>query len=267
MGARLDAALSYADQARSIIPVEPGGKLPAIEWKRYQAERATPSRIEHWWQRADWNVGVVTGQISNLVVVDVDHRHGGSSTLAKLQADHGCVSTAEVATPNGVHLWFAHPGGRRIPNSAGLLGPGLDVRGDGGFVVAPPSIRGNGAYSWCGLFEQLASAANLPAWLESLLAPPRSPRPTTVAAGAVAGDSYLQAAIRAILGELEHATEGRRNNLVFWAACRVLELRRQGAPTSWIEVVRQAGFRLVAGDFTRTEVEKAIASAHKRVGP
>jgi hypothetical protein len=265
MGARLQAALSYAHQARSIIPVEPGGKLPAIEWKRYQAERATPDRIEHWWRRADWNVGVVTGQISNLVVVDVDFRHGGSATLARLAATHGRLETAEVATPNGAHLWFTHPGGR-VPNSAGLLGPGLDVRGDGGFVVAPPSSRDDGAYRWCGLFEQLASASDLPAWLVALLAPPKrstpAAKPTTNQGGA--GEGYLAAAIRGILADLGDATEGTRNNTVFWAACRVLELQRQGAPASWLDTIRQAGHRL---GLDQVEVNRIIASARKRVLP
>jgi hypothetical protein len=187
----------------------------------------------------------------------------GRPPLARLEADHGRLVTAEVGTPNGAHLWFTHPGGR-IPNSAGLLGPGLDVRGDGGYVVAPPSSRGDGAYRWCGLFEQLASAADLPAWLAALLAPPKrsTVKPTTSQGGGGSGGGYLAAAIGAILAELAAATEGQRNNTVFWAACRVLELQRQGAPASWLDTIEQAGLRL---GLDQAEITKTIVSARKRV--
>lgn len=273
MGARLDAALGYCHQGRSIIPVEPGGKLPAIPWRRYQAERASPDRIAHWWNRADWNVGLVCGQISNLVCIDVDFRHHGTGALAKLEATYGTLATAEVATPNGVHLWFSHPG-VRIPNSAGLLGPGLDVRADGGFVVAPPSVRDDGAYAWSGrtLLEE-SDMAPLPTWLVRLLTTPAPQSanllPPTSGRHGDRHQRYLQAAITGILNQPARARPGAtdgtgRNDQLFRAAVRVVELQHQGAPESWIAIIEQAGLRL---GLDQAEIAKTIQSARKRVGP
>jgi hypothetical protein len=259
VSARLNAALEYESQGRSVIPVAPGGKVPAIAWQRYQTRRATPERIRLWWGRADFNVGIVTGAISDLVVVDCDFRAGGAQSLAKLEAQYGTLQAAEVATPNGAHLWFRHPG-RRVPNSVGLLGPGLDVRADGGLVVAPPSIRDDGAYSWCSLLS--ANPATLPGWLARLVMPPVHPptgRPSTAPGG---GGNYLERAISGILADLAATTPGRRNHLLFWAACRVLELRRQGAPDGWLDIIAGAGRRLGLPD---SEVDRITRSAAKRV--
>jgi Bifunctional DNA primase/polymerase, N-terminal len=178
MGARLDAALGYRDLGRSVIPVEVGGKLPAIPWKAYQAERATEARVRHWWSRADFNVGIVTGAISNLIVVDVDGRAGGYESLARLGAEHGALDAPEVATAGGgSHLWFAHPG-CPVGNTAGALGPGIDTRGDGGFVICPPSVRPDGAYTWC---EWLCEVPPLPGWLVEWLTATSTPVPAAPA--------------------------------------------------------------------------------------
>jgi hypothetical protein len=209
MSARLEAALGYAGLGRSVIPVVPGGKLPALpSWKRYQAERATGDRIRHWWARQDWNVGIVTGAISGVVIVDVDLRKPeAADTMAMLAATIGLPPTPEVTTATGgIHLWYQHPGpGIRVPNSAGqfasgLKTPGVDVRGDGGFAVCPPSIRPEGAYTWC---EWLCELALLPpALLEHLVerkpvaAKPSSPwRQRVQAATRTLRSAYAQQAI------------------------------------------------------------------------
>jgi hypothetical protein len=85
------------------------------------------------------------------VVLDVDPDAGGSESLAKLERLGGPVpTTARSRTGGGgIHLFFRYPRGKEIRNSAGLLGPGLDVRGEGGYVVVPPS-RTQGAYVWVG---------------------------------------------------------------------------------------------------------------------
>jgi hypothetical protein len=83
-------------------------------------------------------VGVPTGKKSGLVVLDVDVDGGGLESLAKLEyAVDPASKTARARTGGGgIHI-FRYP--REIRNSAGLLGPGLDVRGEGGYVVVPPS--------------------------------------------------------------------------------------------------------------------------------
>ncbi len=84
-------------------------------------------------------------------MIDVDQAHGGFDTLAKLKADGAFPDGLQVSTgSDGLHLYFAHPG-RTVRNSVGALGPGVDVRGDGGYVIAPPSRHASGGtYRWKG---------------------------------------------------------------------------------------------------------------------
>jgi hypothetical protein len=94
-------------------------------------------------------VGLVTGRISGLVVVDVDVQHGGPDSVAALEAAHGALSpTVEALTGGGGrHLYYAHHG-TLVANQVALR-PGIDVRGDGGCVVAPPSVHPSGRrYQW-----------------------------------------------------------------------------------------------------------------------
>jgi len=106
--------------------------------------------IRNWWSR--WpsaNVCIVTGKDSGVVVIDVDPRHGGEESLKELQSSGSNFdgSPSLRTGGGGSHFYFQHPGGR-VPNRAGVL-PGIDVRGDGGFVVAPPSMHASGeVYSW-----------------------------------------------------------------------------------------------------------------------
>jgi len=107
-------------------------------------------RAKTWWER--WpaaNVGVPTGQRSGLLVLDVDPRHGGLKSLNTLERENGSLPrTARARTGGGgVHVFFRYPAEKEVRNSAGWLGPGLDVRGEGGYVVVPPS-RTQEAYEW-----------------------------------------------------------------------------------------------------------------------
>lgn len=129
--------------------------------------------IRSWWRRwPEANIGLVTGEPSGLVVLDVDPRHGGQVSLDELEGRFGELpASAEVETGGGGrHLLFKHPG-HSIPNSAGVLGPGLDVRGDGGYIVAPPSMHASGrTYAW-NEARHLAhlEPAPLPDWLAARL--------------------------------------------------------------------------------------------------
>ncbi|TYL92730.1 hypothetical protein FXB40_23860 [Bradyrhizobium rifense] len=100
--------------------------------------------IKQWWTESpDANIGIATGQISNLVVVDVDGKEGKKS-LAQLFKKHGKLPrTPKVTTGNGVH-YYLRPGDKSVPNSVGRLGKGIDIRGDGGYVVAPGSVHRSG---------------------------------------------------------------------------------------------------------------------------
>lgn len=189
---------------------------------------ATTSReqIGSWWGRWPWaNVGIATGADSGLIVIDVDPRSGGDDSLARLQSLMGSLpATLTVATGGGGrHLFYAHPGvevgntAGRLPGVAEAL-PGVDLRGDGGYVVAPPSGHASGRpYRWAnGPNVELAPA---PGWLRP---PPAAVFPTTPARPAVplatGGSRYGLAALRHEAADLRRAVVGDRNNRLNRAA-------------------------------------------------
>ena len=176
--------------------------------KGASTDRAT---IEGWW--AKWpaaNIGITTGAASGLVVLDVDPRHGGNESLDELIAEHGPLpATVECLTGGGGrHLYFLHPGGT-IKNSAGKIGNGLDVKADGGYVVAPPSVHVSGRdYAW-----EVSSdpgetpLADPPAWLLALLSNGKTKPAAPVAGRISAGTRNTSLARLAGSMRREGATE------------------------------------------------------------
>lgn len=106
--------------------------------------------IKKWFYDTQLNVGICTGTVSNFFVLDRDDRDGGDKSLADLIAKHSALpTTLTQRTGNGMHYLFKMPSGQKVGNSAKKLGHGLDVRGDGGYIVAAPSIHQNGrTYTW-----------------------------------------------------------------------------------------------------------------------
>lgn len=168
----LSFALAYAARGWPCFPV--AGKRPLVKW-RTQAT-TDPERLTDWFaRRPDAGVAVATGAASGLVVVDVDVDDGGQDTLVALQRRYGSLGDTLWARTGsgGWHAYFRHPGGE-LGNSAGKLGRGVDTRGDGGLVVAPPSPHPcGGVYAW---HNPDTEPAELPAWLLGLLRPPAPPR-------------------------------------------------------------------------------------------
>jgi hypothetical protein len=143
------AALAYARRGVPVFPCEPGGKRPLTRSGFWDATTEA-RRIEAWWAR--WpaaNVGVPTGRRSGLLVLDADARDGGLGSLALLERANGALpeTTRSRTGGGGVHVFFRYPVGETVRNSAGVLGSGLDVRGEGGYVVVPPS-RTQSTYEW-----------------------------------------------------------------------------------------------------------------------
>lgn len=144
------------------------GKHTLIDWKPYQTQRPTMEEIETWftaWPEA--NIGVVTGALSGIVVVDVDPDHGGNVGIQDLIAEHGKLpDTPEVLTGGGGrHIYFRHPG-VPIKNTVNLV-PGVDIRADGGLVVVPSSVHKSGKrYEWeASSYPHRVPLAPLPDWL------------------------------------------------------------------------------------------------------
>lgn len=141
------AAIYYASLGWAVFPLVPCDKVPLIGKKAggngLHDATTDPAQITTWWSETpDANVGLVTGDKSGIVVVDVDGENGEAAL-----AHYGEIpTTVESRTGKGRHLLFR---GANVRNSAGKLGPQLDVRGEGGYIVAPPSIHPNGSqYQW-----------------------------------------------------------------------------------------------------------------------
>src|SRR5258708_4983154 len=145
-----EAIDDYIRRGWSIIPIRTGDKRPLVRWHEFQHRRPSVEEVRAWF--SDWpeaGIGIVTGAISDLVVLDIDSRHGGDASMERLEQQHDRLpATVECRSGGGGrHLYFAHPG-RLVRNKVGLA-PGVDLRGDGGYVVAPPSLHASGQrYSW-----------------------------------------------------------------------------------------------------------------------
>jgi hypothetical protein len=157
------------------------GKHPlgALVPRGFKQASADERIVSHWWRCIDYaNIGVATGSI---VVLDVDPRHDGDRTLEVLEAEHGPLPpTWRVCTGGGgEHVYFRAT--TSIPCSAGNIGPGLDVRGDGGYVVAPPSLHLSGRqHAWNVDFHpDDVPLAPMPDWLVALIERPRFVQPSS----------------------------------------------------------------------------------------
>jgi hypothetical protein len=135
---QLDCALSYASLGLPVFPTKPN-KSPYTP-RGFKDATTDPEAIRAWWRQwPDAGIGIPTGKSSGWLVLDIDPRHGGDATLTALVEEHDDLpTTAHATTPTGgSHFFFKYPSHVEIGNSAGKLGKGLDVRGEGGYVVAP----------------------------------------------------------------------------------------------------------------------------------
>jgi hypothetical protein len=226
----IDAAIVYAGRGWAVFPCHSPsghsggcsccradcsspGKHPRVT-TGLKAATTDRAQIRQWWDR--WpgaNVGVRTGAVSGLVVLDIDPDHGGVETLGRVLRIHGEFPACRTVRTGsgGHHLYFMHPGGI-VRNDAGRrLGPGLDVRGDGGYVIAPPSRHacGGGYTVEC----DGGSIPELPDSLVTALQPPQpSARPRHVSDLPGDNSAWAQAALVRELQRLRSAPEGTRNH-------------------------------------------------------
>lgn len=216
------------ERGLSVIPVprpipgarigEPGdGKVPAIAWREFQDRLPTRDELAQWFGHAAMNIGVVTGAISQVVVIDAD------APDALLWCTKNLPYTPwQTKTARGFHLFYRHPGGR-VPNRARLETRDgrmpIDVRGDGGFVIAGGSVHASGAeYREAG--DWTAGRDELPAfWVGWLQRPSRSSTPQPIAPRSPRdvverARRYLAAIPRPEIG---HGSD----NATLYAACRL----------------------------------------------
>jgi putative DNA primase/helicase len=192
----INAALDYAQRGWSIVPLWPinedlscacgnrdcksPGKHPLGSLVSTGIKEATSDLaiISQWW--AGWpdaNVGIATGHVSGIAVLDIDGAIGQSSLDHLQSIHHPLPATLTAVTGKGWHHYFRHPGGR-LENSVGSLGSQLDVRADGGFVVGPPSRHVSGRrYSWS---LPGATPQPMPEWLITAIVQGHTPRRETL---------------------------------------------------------------------------------------
>lgn len=162
LGGMGQAAVRYATYGWLVFPCVAGDKFPATHNGLLDACRDV-ERISRYWRAApESNVAIRTGAQSGIVVLDVDDVKGGLESLHQLEQRYSKLpETASIVTPRGgSHLYFRHPG-FEVKNTQGVPGPGLDIRGDGGYVLAPPSLVGQRPYQ----LDTEAEIAEMPAWL------------------------------------------------------------------------------------------------------
>ena len=141
----LAAAKEYIARGWSVIPIVPGGKTPAVpSWKPYQERLATPEELETWFADGTANIGIVTGQLSGLAVLDFDTEEAWNETFRL-----GVPSESPlVETSKGFHLYCQHHEAVKNDQHGRVLA-GMDIRSEGGYVVAPPSVHESGdKYHW-----------------------------------------------------------------------------------------------------------------------
>jgi hypothetical protein len=217
-------------------------------------------------------LAIRTGSPSGLVVIDVDPAHGGKQTIAVLK-DRGLITpTRFVCTGSGgLHLYYKHPGPHvKVLCSQGILGPGIDVRADGGYVVAPPAIHPltRQPYLWA---DESAAISEMPRALREALTPavptadPQPApwhQPTLTSARGISSPAAL---LEAHLRKVREAPEGRRRTTLYGSARGVARMVASGAinPTDAQAALIAVG--LAAGQ-TNRDVHAAIAGGFRDEG-
>ncbi|ATL28979.1 bifunctional DNA primase/polymerase [Streptomyces formicae] len=237
-------ALSAAERGLAVIPLS-RAKLPALRSPHHEDPPPAPChgacgrpghgvydastdplRIRELFGAAPWatGYGIACGlPPHHLIGIDLDTKSGAdaSAALRELALRHlfTIPETVVVTTPSGGrHIWLAGPPDAVIPNSAGRLAPGIDIRGAGGYLVGPGSRTEHGVYGTVPGTAHLPPAPCPPALLRLLTPPPRArhaaPAPTD-RPPAPQGQGLVQFVLA--------AHEGQRNTRLFWAACRAYE--------------------------------------------
>lgn len=223
------------------------GKHPRVPWAAYQSRRASEAELRTWWAR--WpraSISVVTGAVSGIVVIDVDPAHGGDESLRDL-GDLPDTVTA-LTGGGGEHLYYRHPGGD-VPSRTGWR-PGIDIRADGGQVIAPPSAHASGRpYTW--------EAGRAPWEIELAVLPPRLAAELASAAVTTSSDWDLERALTTPI------PEGARN-AELTRIVGGLVARHRDDPITVLALARDVNRRLCQPPLPDDEVDGIVRSIWRR---
>ena len=221
-------------------------KAPATPHGFRDATR-DPEAVAALWRRHPGKlVGVVTGEPSGIAVLDLDHRHGGSAWFAT-HRDRLPKTRVHRTRSRGLHFLFRHHDGLRC--SAGRIGPGVDVRAEGGFIIWWPAVG-------LAVLDD-APLADWPAWLAELALPPAAPLPPEPSPPIRHISKYVEAALRRAAARVGTTREGQRNITLFTEA-RALRRLPDLAPGEIAATLAYAARR--AGLESR-EIERTLLSA------
>ena len=237
----LESALKYSNLGFSVIPVVKKDKKALIKWEPYQQRKSTTDEIKQWWDKwPNANIGIVTGQISNLAVIDIDTEEGKEAIQDYLPDS---LLTPTVETPRGgQHIYFRYPNAKLSSNTKVI--PGCDLRADPGLIVAPPSIGSNGKqYRW--IVDLKTSIAPLPdAYLKHVL------------------NNNIYSYKENVTDSVTLFQQGRRDNDLFHVAN---QLAKAKTPESEIKQVLNILAKNCIPPFPEKEIAIKIDSALKRV--
>jgi len=217
-----DWALDLHDHGYQVVVAPLKGKRPVVTWKAYQEERVPRAQVEEWFAQGEHNIAIITGAVSNLVVVD------GDSAQACQLIEETCAPTPMVVlTSKGRHYYYRHPG-TKIPNACRVLDiPPIDLRGDGGLVIGPGSLHASGHLYRMAPGCDITDPDGLPVYQESWFPEAQKVpmtsfvRPILHFAGPGQKDAYSQA--QRYVGNVPGAVQGAGgDNQTYVLACRLV---------------------------------------------
>lgn len=253
------AARGYAQAGWHVFPVRPREKRPLTQHGVLDATTDL-TQIDDWWHRwPEANIGVACGQRSGIYVVDLDGDEGRDTALDWI-AEGRSFRALWQRTPNGWHAIFAMPAGT-LSNSAKKLGPGVDSRGDGGYILVAPSVHPSGQRYH---FPDHHLPYPMPGWLLRQLRPMPQPKANSPTAGVHYDgdiDAYARAALEAEVHAVGNAASGTRNDTLNVAAFNLGQLVAIGVLDG--EQVAEALFE--ASEACDLVADDGAGSAHKTI--
>ena len=161
----LEWALAYLAEGFSVIPLVPKQKNPIIDsWEPYMERLPTEDEVKTWWtEHPTANIGIVTGAVSNLVIVDIDPRNGGDASMKQIQLP----PTYIVKTGGGGWHCYYRLNGKAIPKMTGYK-PGIDILGEKAYALAPPSIHDKTGLPYEQQVGEITDIVEAPAWLDAI---------------------------------------------------------------------------------------------------
>lgn len=251
----VEAALKYAELGWPVLPLHTPNGDGSCSCKNQNCERigkhprvlhgvndATVDEeiIKQWWEKwPDANIGIAAGITSNITVLDIDPKDNGHVNLAQLEEEYGKLPQTLRARSGsgGQHIFFNYLGG--FKNSAGKIREGIDIRTQGGYIVAAPSLHVSGnRYQW---IKHDSDIAEMPEWLKVLLREASKKSTKLVASG----EGMIP--------------EGQRNSTLFGLAC---SLRSKGLAENAILAAAQGiNQRSCNPPLEESEVARIVESA------